>query len=185
MKTPTIIEEFEIEAPDGTIHKGHVSHGDPRNPLAGELLSADDEKRLDPEGNLVVGGLPWSESGTGLYLTVGAALGGIQLDRKSPGATALRVPSTTADIAGLEISIGCTLGKPTVMNECVAASLELPVDLAQDPMKIQYVTEWVAHTAIEALAAYGLKWDMKISAFVQLAMAVSVASEKAIGAWRL
>ncbi len=180
-----VADEFDIEMPDGTIKKGYVALGDPRNPHAGELLSEDDEKRIDSEGAEVVKGIPWSEGSTGLYLVVGAAPGGIRLDRKSPGASRLTVPQTITKGPNLCISVGCTMGRPTVLEDCVAACLELPVDLAQDPHKIQYVTEWISHSAIEALAAYGLKWDMQVSGFKELAVAVAKASEQAIAAWRL
>jgi hypothetical protein len=184
--TSVVADEIEILDDDGkVISRGYVGLGDPRNPYNGELLSEGEEKRIDAAGDLVVEGLPWSQTGTGLYLIVGAAPGGIKLDRKSPGASLLPVSQSVTKGANLHVSVGCTLGKPTVLNDCVAASLELPVDLAQDPMKIQYVTEWVAHTAIESLGAYGLKWDMQVSSFAQLAAAVAGASENAIAAWRL
>jgi len=47
-----------------------VGQGDPSGKYFGQILSSDEEKRVDEKGELVVHGKTWGEAQTGLYLTL-------------------------------------------------------------------------------------------------------------------
>ena len=98
---------------------------DPKHPVAGvghpnfqQMMSADDEKKVDEKGMPVVLGLPWSAAATGLYITLCVSRGKVKPDRTVHG-----------------------------------LSMELPSDLARDPLKQKYLMEWLAATAEEAIIA--------------------------------
>jgi len=179
-----ISDEFDIEMPDGTTKKGYVGLGDPRNPYNGQLLSEDEEKRIDAEGKHVIQGAPWSETSTDLYLSVLAAPGPVTLDRKIFGGTSVGVNTALTKGADLRVFLGTTLGRPVVGVTCYGAALELPVDLGSDPLKRRYVTEWIAHTAVEALSNYGIGFDLGHKelglVYQELAIKLSAAAEDSI-----
>jgi len=179
-----VADEFEIEAPDGSKHKGYVGLGDPRNPYSGQLLTEDEEKRIDSQGNPVVNGLSWTAASTGLFLSVLAAPMQVLLDRKIFGGSTTRVPLQLTKGAQLGLFVGTTLGRPVVGVECFGACLELPVDLGRDELKRKYITEWIAHTAIEALSSFGIGFDLThkdLGQYYQnLAMSLAAAAEDSI-----
>lgn len=117
-------------------------------------LSEADQKKVDEKGRAVVLGLPWSEAGTDLWLTVFVSnlwLTGqpSKMDRKAWGKH-LGLPDQARSL-GLFV----TSGKPRFANPGWGASLELPSDLARDELKVRYVTEWVIETVKESLSESG------------------------------
>jgi hypothetical protein len=123
-----------------------------------EALSDGDQKKVDEKGVPVVLGLPWSEAGTGLWLSVylvrvapGSKLGA---DRPVLGRS-LGLP-TCPD--GIERALGIFVsrGKPVWNLGGYGAALELPSDLGQDALKVKYVTEWFIDTVKEAVISDGM-----------------------------
>ena len=127
-----------------------VKWGHPNDPNRGQLLTEDDEKRMDAEGRPIVDGLSWSEAATGLYLFVGVADGPLTFGARVSGASAERIPGTSK-----WMSVGVLNGKASADKHWAGASLEIPSDLGRDHLKQKYVAEWVADTAAEALALTG------------------------------
>ncbi len=143
--------------------KFHTGVGNPADPNYRKLLSAEDEKRVDDKGNLVVAGELWSKASTGLYLVV--ALCG----RGSPSEyTPFLISEGRADIAldWLDNKSGAThkwcltiagaKGKPRWLQPVWGAALELPADLATDELKSSYVVEWLVETVKESLEGCGI-----------------------------
>ncbi len=116
-------------------------------------LSPGDEKRVDEKGRPVVLGLPWSEAATGLYLTVHLSAvqhgHGPKADRKVHGRS-LGYPTKSGETPHA-LTLVVSLGKPRFSVGGWGASLELPSDLAQDALKVTYVTEWFLDTVREAV----------------------------------
>ena len=93
---------------------------DPKHPVAGtghpgfqEMLSADEEKKVDEKGMPVVLGLPWSAAKTGLYITLCVSRGRIKHDRPVHGLS-LELPS----------DLGRDLLKQKYLMEWLAATAE-------------------------------------------------------------
>lgn len=107
------------------------------------LTSADDEKRLDERGRPVVYGKPWSEVPTGLFLVVFLSEARSKPDGLFWGA---RCP-----VDSHHLSVGVTCGRPRFDAPGSGSCLEIPGDLGDDPLKQQYVTEWLAHTLAESI----------------------------------
>ena len=152
-----------------------VGHPDFQSDLGG-----DDEKRIDEKGALVVLGLPWSEAATGLYLAVylvrvnhAVRLGS---DRQILGRT-LGLPPQ-ADGIDRALGIFVSRGKPAWNLPGHGAALELPSDLAQDALKVKYVTEWFIDTVKEAALADGVE----LASFNSIAGEMIVHVERAIRA---
>lgn len=129
-----------------------VGHGHPMDPNRGTLLSEDDEKRIDEEGRPIADGILWSEARSGAYVFVAVSTEPLTADRTLIGAHASAGPS----IQGRHLTIGCTVGKPTFYQPYTGACLELPTDLGRDEIKRDYVAQWLAHTAAEALGKSGV-----------------------------
>ena len=109
-------------------------------------LSAEDEKRVDDKGNLVVHKEPWSYVPTGLYLTIyGTHSKDMTVNRKFYGSRII------VNGKGFCIGVMTTDGKPTFNVDAWGASLELPADLAKDELKKAYVSEWIIETVKEIL----------------------------------
>ena len=105
-----------------------------------ELLTAREEKSLDDKGRLVVHKEPWSYVPTDLYLTVWVS------EERGAGVVKCERPMTGGSILlgfGHVMMITGTQGKPAFDQNGWGVSLELPSDLASDPLKKSYVTEWV------------------------------------------
>lgn len=107
-----------------------------------QLLSADDEKRVDEKGRPIADNHLWSKSGTGLYVCIMMTQGPVLVDRRYDGAVKVIHGNTRLAILG-------TLGKPVIGVDYVGACIEVPSDLAQDATKRQYITEWIVHTTLE------------------------------------
>lgn len=155
--------------------------GDPSSPLYGQVLSSEDEKRIDDKGCPVISGLPWSEAGTGVYISVLAAKCLPSADRKTLGGGTCSVPSSVkgAYKGPLNLAVFTTLGRPSFNHGYVGACLELPSDLAKDELKKQYLIEWLVHTVSESLGLYGA--DLSEPADVQrVGLWVSQAAQAAI-----
>lgn len=155
----------------------HTGVGNPLSPYTTEVLSEEDEKRIDDKGNLITEGMLWSEAGTGVYLSVA-------LHNRSKMHSATQVEAQVdLDIKDAvlgngkqwTLSLSTGAGKPRFMHDTYGASLELPMDLADDRTKRQYVTEWLTNTALEALAGCGLK--MKTQSARQLGLGVADAAQ--------
>ena len=162
-----------------------VGVGDPNNPYRGQLLSVDDERRLDEKGRPVVTGLPWSEAKTGLWFTIAAGAGNLSALTPAYSGTSMSVPQRVVSGADCRIFVGCFRDqKPRFGQPVHGAAIELPSDLGQDEIKRKYLTEWIAHTTIEALAGLGIAFrmddpDLGVE-FVKMATMVTMAAEAAI-----
>ena len=155
----------------------HTGVGNPLSPYNMEVLSEDDEKRVDDKGNLVAEGKLWSEAGTGMYLSV-------VLHNRAVMHAATKVEAQVdmnikdavyGNGRYWTLSLTTGVGKPRFMHNAFGASLELPVDLADDSVKRQYTTEWLCDTVLESLAGCGLK--LKKDASKQLGLAVADAAQ--------
>jgi len=152
--------------------------GHPNDPNRGQLLSADDEKRVDDKGRPVVDGLLWSNARTGLYLFVGGSSGPLMADRPIYGARGLHLKNT-------KLSVGVTRGRPVFNTDCWGACLELPSDLARDGLKRQYVAEWIGHTAAEALGELQVELAGHAESIEKVAVWLCQSAEEAITQARL
>ena len=153
--------------------------GNPLSPYNNELLSAEDEKRIDDKGNLITQGQLWSEAGTGIYLSV------LIHNRAKVHAATPMVAQVDLDITNAVVSTNpgrhwsmslmTGVGKPRFMHDTFGASLELPMDLAEDATKRQYVTEWITNTALEAVS--GCDLYMRKDSAKQLGLGVADAAQ--------
>ncbi len=130
--------------------------GNPLSPYNDELLSEDDEKRVDDKGLLVVHGKTWGESSTNKYLWIALWLGGHEngdITQLVPGGRG----QSDIDMSRLtlgtpwSISLGVSEGKPRFNIPTVGACLEIPDDLGDDVLKQKYVIEWLVDTVDESL----------------------------------
>jgi hypothetical protein len=155
--------------------------GDPSNPYFGQLLSAEDEKRIDEKGRPIVEGKPWSGASTGLWLTVACAptMGGAEHAGSPLGGDWLPV-SLGLSTYGLKLGVHTTLGRPKFSGTVAGSCMELPSDLASDSIKRKYVVEWLKETCAEALALYGCDVTSKRSAYSDLGLSVATVAEDAI-----
>jgi len=149
--------------------------GDPSSPYFKQLLTEDDEARLDTKGNPVVEKSRWGDCGTGLYLVVAANVGDhpAALDRKSLGGGSFKY-------AHVNITVVTTKGKPTMNAVFSGACLELPVDLGEDELKRRYVVEWLVDTASEAMAMWGVNISGNPGLYEQLGLRIASTAEHAI-----
>lgn len=154
--------------------------GDPSSPFYGQLLSQEDENRLDPAGSPVVEGDTWGESSTGLYLTIAVTKGGFGGSSRATLGGAYTPVSLRLSSQPLTIACISTMGKPSFPVRSAGASLELPGDLARDKHKRQYVVEWIKDTAAEALALYGVDLSKDKDAYQALGLTVALMAEDAI-----
>ena len=156
--------------------------GDPSSPLYGQLLSVEDEKRLDPQGREVVRGLPWSEVRTGLYLVVFVSSAIPRPDLKTLGGSWSPVPAKlcSGNKRNRVITVGTFLDRPKMGPPGHGAALELPSDLARDTLKKQYVIEWLVATTYEALIGAGINLDGDRDKLEELVLWVSMTAEDAI-----
>jgi hypothetical protein len=137
---------------EAELPKPIVGHGHPMDPNRGKLLSADDEKRIDEEGRPIVRGLLWSEAASGAYLFVAVSASPLSSTKTLIGAHATSGPT----LSNRHITVGCTIGKPAFAQAYTGACLEIPTDLGRDDIKRDYVAQWLAHTAAEALGKSGV-----------------------------
>lgn len=127
--------------------------GNPLSPYTGELLSEEDEKRLDEKGHLVVRGLTWGEASSGIYLTVA-------LHERSTSDSLIKLKKAVdIDLSNISskkatLTLATSVGKPVFSHSTIGAALELPSDLANDDIKRQYVIEWLVNTVDESLKKY-------------------------------
>jgi hypothetical protein len=149
----------------------HVGSGDPSGKYFGEMLSEDEEKRVDEKGRKVVEGLTWGLASTGLYLTLFAPKN--PRDFSSPYGEVLAL----TDRCYLWMDVG--RGRVKTPVEGVGLCLELPSDLGSDALKAQYVSEWVIATVKEILAGFNESPWLPEGIQVCLAMKVDAAISKA------
>jgi len=162
-----------------------VGVGHPDDPYRGQLLSVDDERRIDEKGELVVRGVPWSEAGTGLWLTVAVGAGLLAAHVPAHSGKSMSISPRLVRGADMRIFVGTFRDvKPRWQGTVTGACLELPHDLGRDDIKHKYVTEWLAHTVIESLALIGLGFDMGHKElgeeYQTLALMAAMAAEDAI-----
>lgn len=156
--------------------------GDPTSPLYGQLLSVEDERRLDEKGREVVKGKPWGDAGTGMYLVVALHTVPMYADKIQVGRTEIDLSRIKGGYK-LDLMVS-PYGKPTFNQPIVGACLELPDDLALDAIKRQYVVEWLIETAFEALDERQVKF--RESPYLdEFQFALAAAADKAIAAARL
>jgi hypothetical protein len=152
--------------------------GNPLDPYNDELLSVEDEKRLDDKGRLVVHGKPWSSASTGLFLW-SALWVGDEITQLVPGGKG----QSDIDLSGLykrkwTLSIGLSQGRPRFNLPCVGASIEVPSDIGDDSLKQKYLGEWLVATVLESLE----NRDLPVSKDImdELALKVSFSADRAI-----
>ena len=153
-----------------------VGVGDPSSPYFGQLLSEEDEAKLDNKGEPIVEGDRWGDCSTGMYLVVAVGANNnpfTLLDRKSLG-------GGTFPFGRVQITVVTTEGKPRFTQTVAGACLELPVDLGRDELKRRYVVEWLTDTAAEALAMNGVDLGGHPGLYKQLGLQVAVTAENAI-----
>ena len=155
--------------------------GDPSSPYWGQLLSEEDEARLDPAGQPIVDGKRWGDCSTGIYLTisVGVDNGGLLVDRKTLGAGRFTFKGSSIH-PELVMDVFTTDGLPTCQSAVAGAALELPEDLASDELKRKYVVEWIRETATEAMALYGFDIAKDKGRYKELGLQVAAVAEMAI-----
>ena len=162
----------------------HTGMGNPSDPNFRKLLTAEEERSVDDKGDLVSEGLLWGDAGTGKYLVV--ALGRSVLSEY----TEFLFNRSRADIDLSKIfgvpaimTIASAGGLPRWLQPCQGACLEIPADLAEDPIKRQYVTEWLVETVKESLGNVGL--TMNKHRLTKVGAAVADAANIAIAGARL
>lgn len=179
-------ERIEFHDDDGNlVGIADVGVGDPDDPYRDQLLSVEDERRLDSKGRSVVQGKLWSEAPTGLWLTVALGGGPLASLQMPVGGTSLSVPAGIVSGADYRLFVGTFRDtKPTFGVPTVGACLELPDDLGRDEIKRKYVTEWLAHTTVECFQKMGIEWNMNHETlgaeYVRMATMVCMAAEDAI-----
>lgn len=130
--------------------------GNPLSPYRDSLLSAEDEKRLDDRGNLVVMGLPWSQVPTNRYLWI-ALWWGHEITQLVPGGSGQTDTSLGWYPGEWNLSMGISVGPPRFNKPTVGACIEIPSDLGQDELKRQYMVEWIIETTRESLEDRSLR----------------------------
>jgi len=179
-------ERVEFHDDDGKlVGIADVGVGHPDDPYRGQLLSVDDERRLDEKGELVVRGLPWSEAPTGLWFTIAAGTGALTSLTPAYSGTSMSIPPRIVSGADGRVFVGVFRDrKPRFGQPVCGAAIELPSDLGQDDIKRKYLTEWIAHTTIEALGGIGIAFRMDDPnlgvEFTKIATMVTWAAEDAI-----
>lgn len=153
-----------------------VGQGHPLDPNRHQVLSQDDEKRIDDKGRPIVEGKLWSDCSTGLYLVVALHSQTMRCDRVIKGQTEV---DTQKDF---KLTLGVTLGRPTFGVPVVGACLEIPEDLGTDKIKQQYVSEWLADTVFEAFDDRGVVLKSDETFTINLIECVAHASDSAIAA---
>lgn len=152
--------------------------GNPLSPYNDVLLSAEDEKRMDDKGNLVVEGLPWSQVPTNRYLWV-ALWWGSELTQLVPGGKGQTDTRLGWWSGRYNLSMGISVGPPRFNKATIGACIEVPADLADDPLKKQYMVEWLVATVQEALEAR--KLGVPADKQGDLGVVVATMAERAIG----
>jgi len=156
--------------------------GDPTSPIYRKLLTAEEEKLVDDKGNLVARLKPWSEVGTGLYLTVALHIKSRAVTQFPTGAPKAQVDmdlSNTLNQTGRwTMSFLVTEGKPRFTHATVGLAIELPDDLGTDDIKRQYLVEWIANTARESL--HDRKLTCRDDSRVQLSFALADAANACV-----
>jgi hypothetical protein len=152
--------------------------GNPLSPYTEELLSVEDEKRLDDKGDLITSGLLWSQSHTDTYMWI-ALWRGTELTQLVPGGKGQSDISLEMLWSGWSLSIGISPGRPRFNLGTIGAALEVPSDLGEDPIKSQYIAEWIGDTIAECLGTAGLRTSS--DKLKDLGLLVSTAADRAIG----
>jgi len=167
--TPT----FHPGARDGIARplSDRVGQGDPTGKYYGQVLTEEEEKRVDEKGERVVYGLPWSRAKTGLYLSLFAPKDPREFT--SPYGSTVRL----TDKVLLWIDVG--VGRVRCPVEGAGLCLELPSDLGQDPLKARYVTEWIIETVKEILGGFRESPWLPEGKQVELVMKIDAAIGKA------
>lgn len=149
--------------------------GNPLSPYTDELLSPEDEKRIDDKGLKVVHGEPWSKVGTGEYLYIAVhSWESLGADRDRRGVAVVDLKQNN-----WRLELGVTSGKPKFLQPVIGACLEIPLDLGEDSLKRKYVAEWLRDTTWESLGIAQLKMSKDKS--MDLGMAVAQGAQSAIG----
>ena len=152
-----------------------VGHGHPLDPNRGKVLSEGDEKRIDEEGRPIVDGLLWSQAASGAYIFVCVSREPVRSNKTMIGATVVH-----KNLAPNLLTIGCTVGKPIFNVPFWGAALEVPTDLGRDAIKRDYVAQWLAHTAAEALTKAGTSMGSDPILAGMCAQAIALAGNNAI-----
>jgi len=175
MKTPT------PEELDSIISKLDIKTGvgDPSGKYFGQDLTAEAEKRIDSKGDPIVEGLAWSDSGTGIYLSISVSEGKPKVLGGIKGGNQMSVSKSLTN-RPLVLTCVATEGKPVLDRKYAGAALEVPSDLGQDSIKRKYVVEWIKDTSAESLAMFGVDVSTNKSAFTEMGLSVAMAAESAL-----
>jgi hypothetical protein len=154
--------------------------GDPSSEVFGQTLTEEEEKKVDSKGCPIVDGLPWSDAGTGLYLTIAVSpQAALKANKKIIGGTTFPVSLALSSL-GLHMTVVTTEGRPTFSQGMAGAALEVPSDLGRDSIKRKYVVEWIRDTAAEALALNGVDLGGNKAAYQHLGLTVAMSAEQAL-----
>lgn len=128
--------------------KAGMGHPDPSHPT--NRIRGDEKRIFDYEGRPVVHGMPWADTGTGLWLFMIMTPDYPTTPDAPVGAKEPRMGIWT--VGGVSFAVGVCEGRPKWSNQAVYGNaMELPVDLGRDPMKQTFVTDWLKDTALECL----------------------------------
>jgi hypothetical protein len=117
--------------------------GNPASRHYGELLSVEDEKRIDADDRIVVEKRLWGEAGTGVYLSI------LGTRTEKPVVADRDTSAQSLWLGNTMLTIACSAGKPRWKHEYFGLCIELPDDLGSDPSKQDYLTQWVIETTKE------------------------------------
>ena len=141
---------------------------------------------MDDKGRKVIHGKLWSDAHTNIFLVV-ALHGKDKATCLTPkvGQCDVDIRNALVDSLGQDrwtMSIMTTVGRPRFLHATVGACLELPEDLAEDSLKVRYVTEWLVTTCSEALRdrRLAVSGSSKRQFAVAMADAAQVAIAKAL-----
>lgn len=180
-ETPSVLSDLSDAVAEHLAPKAHMGH--PLDPHRGRVLSEDDEKSLDEQGQPVVEGLPWSKAGTGLYVLIAVTTVKPTVSAPVIAGVSAGVPKAIVKMnRNLTLTVGTTYGKPTFDCPTWGACLELPSDLGKDRLKQQYIVEWLAETTVEALTEAGVNFKKAPERTDDLGMWVAFNAEQAIRA---
>ena len=108
-----------------------------------------DPQRVDDTGRPVVHGKPWSECGTGIWMTVGITKSG---GLAKPEGT---VGSSFPIQGSLWLNILGSRGRLILDQPFWGTAIEIPSDLGDDELKQKYLTDWFIETVREAVLLSG------------------------------
>jgi hypothetical protein len=117
--------------------------GDPTSRYYGELLSEEEEKRIDADDRVIVDKNLWSEGRTDVWLSIYGTRTEREVGCDRP------YSGQSLWLGNTMLTVAVTDGKPRWNQEGFGLALELPADLGSDDSKRDYLTQWVVETTKE------------------------------------